>query len=154
MDLSDLQDIVQAEKAARKPTRIRCCMAAGCMSADSATVKKGLEEAVKNAGLSERVEVCGVGCMRLCSQGPFVQVDPDGPLYEKVAPAEAADIVSEIQGGKTSVKRTSQVRPFFRRQTSVVLENAGLIDPERIESYIAADGYLAYTPCEKLRPSK
>ncbi len=143
MDLGDLQEIVRSEKAARKETRIRCCMAAGCMSANSASVKKGLEEAVRSAGLSERVEVCGVGCMRLCSQGPLVQVDPEGPLYEKVALAEAAGIVSEIQGGKSSVKKGSINEPFFRRQTSVVLENAGRIDPDRIESYIAADGYLA-----------
>ena len=33
--------------------------------------------------------------------------------------------------------------PFFTKQQSVVLGNSGVIDPERIESYIAADGYLA-----------
>jgi bidirectional [NiFe] hydrogenase diaphorase subunit len=143
MELGDLQEIVQSEKAARKETRIRCCMAAGCMSANSAGVKKGLEEAVRNAGLGERVEVCGVGCMRLCSQGPLVQVDPDGPLYQKVTPDDAAGIVFEFQGGNSSVERGSTDAPFFRRQTSVVLENAGVIDPDRIESYIAADGYLA-----------
>jgi bidirectional [NiFe] hydrogenase diaphorase subunit len=142
MDLSDLQEIVESEKARRKETRIRCCMAAGCKSANSDAVKKGLESAVQNAGLSDRVEVCGVGCMRLCSQGPLVQVDPDGPLYQKVAPGDAAGIVSEIQGGESSVEKGNPDAPFFRRQASVVLENAGVIDPDRIESYIAADGYL------------
>ena len=34
-------------------------------------------------------------------------------------------------------------KPFFHRQTKIVLENSGRIDPERIEEYIAADGYRA-----------
>ena len=33
--------------------------------------------------------------------------------------------------------------PFFNRQTRIVLENSGRIDPERIEEYIARDGYSA-----------
>ena len=33
--------------------------------------------------------------------------------------------------------------PSFTRQHRIVLENSGRIDPERIEDYIAADGYLA-----------
>jgi bidirectional [NiFe] hydrogenase diaphorase subunit len=33
--------------------------------------------------------------------------------------------------------------PFFERQMKIVLENCGRIDPERIEDYIAADGYSA-----------
>ena len=32
--------------------------------------------------------------------------------------------------------------PFFERQKKIVLENSGRIDPERIEDYIAADGYV------------
>jgi bidirectional [NiFe] hydrogenase diaphorase subunit len=33
--------------------------------------------------------------------------------------------------------------PFFQRQKKIVLENSGVIDPERIEDYIAHDGYRA-----------
>ena len=33
--------------------------------------------------------------------------------------------------------------PFFTDQLSIVLANSGFVDPERIESYIAADGYQA-----------
>ena len=31
----------------------------------------------------------------------------------------------------------------LQRQKKIVLENSGKIDPERIEDYIAHDGYLA-----------
>ena len=33
--------------------------------------------------------------------------------------------------------------PFFARQQKIVLENSGVIDPEQIDDYIAADGYSA-----------
>ena len=33
--------------------------------------------------------------------------------------------------------------PFFTRQKKIVLENSGVIDPERVEEYIAVDGYSA-----------
>ncbi len=37
----------------------------------------------------------------------------------------------------------SPTLPFFARQHRIVLENSGLIDPERIEDYIAVRGYEA-----------
>ena len=90
MDLAELQEIAEQERQARKPIRIRCCVAAGCLSANAQTVKQELEAAVAAAGIDDRVEVCGVGCMRLCSRGPLVQVDPDGALYANVTPASPA----------------------------------------------------------------
>jgi bidirectional [NiFe] hydrogenase diaphorase subunit len=33
--------------------------------------------------------------------------------------------------------------PFFQRQKKIVLENSGVIDPDRIEDYVAANGYTA-----------
>ena len=48
--------------------------------------------------------------------------------------------------------------PFFTSQQKIVLENSGIIDPEQIKEYIAADGYRALvtaltemTPAEVLR---
>ena len=31
--------------------------------------------------------------------------------------------------------------PFFARQQKIVLENCGVIDPEKLDDYVAADGY-------------
>ena len=75
MVLDDLNEITAAERASHKKFTLRCCMAAGCMSSNSEAVKKALEQSVKSAGLNELVEVRGVGCMRLCCQGPLVTVD-------------------------------------------------------------------------------
>ena len=143
MVIDDLNAIAEKERAARKKTVIRCCMAAGCMSSSSDSVKKNLEQAVKDAGLSDEVEVRGVGCMKLCCEGPLVGVDPKGALYEKVTPEDVTELVNTIKGGKTKLKRGDLNHPFFKKQLSIVLANSGEIDPERIEAYIAADGYQA-----------
>ncbi len=156
MDIDDLNEIAQKERAARKRYTLRCCMAAGCISSNSKGVKEALEKAVKDAGLEDQVEVRGVGCMKLCCQGPLVQIDAQGegatieisadgqgPLYQKVTPEDAASLVATLKGGKTTVQRGDPAHPFFTKQLSIVLANSGYVDPERIESYIAADGYQA-----------
>ena len=143
MVIEDLNTIAEKERAARKKTVIRCCLAAGCMSSNSEAVKKNLEDAVKEAGLEDEVEVRGVGCMRLCCEGPLVGVDPGATLYEKVTPEDAKSLIHSLKGGKTGVKKGDLNHPFFRKQLSIVLANSGEIDPERIEAYIAADGYKA-----------
>jgi bidirectional [NiFe] hydrogenase diaphorase subunit len=143
MVIDDLNEIAEAERAGRKKYTIRCCMAAGCISSNSTAVKKALEESVKSAGLEDLVEVRGVGCMRLCCQGPLVQVDPDGALYQKVQPTDTASLIGTLQGGKTTVQCGDPNSPFFSEQFSIVLSNSGYVDPERLESYVAADGYRA-----------
>lgn len=146
MTLNELQEIKEAELAARKKTTIRCCMAAGCTSQGSGDLLKNLKEAVKEAGAEDEIEVRGVGCMRLCCEGPLAQADQDegkSPLYQKVEPSDAKAIVAAVQDGTIAKLQTGDPeQPFFAKQMSVVLGNSGEIDPERIESYIAADGYL------------
>ncbi len=144
MTLTELKEIKEAERASRRKTTIRCCMAAGCASQGSGELLENLRAAVKEAGAGDEVEVRGVGCMRLCCQGPLAQADPDGPLYEKLEAGDAGAIVTAATGGDAAGLRTGDPRqPFFTGQRSIVLGNCGVIDPERLESYIAADGYSA-----------
>ena len=156
MVIDDLIEIAEKERASRKKHVVRCCMAAGCMSSNSKGVKEGLDQAVKEAGLEDQVEVRGVGCMKLCCQGPLVQVDSaaegatveistmgQGPLYQRVTPENAASLIGTLKGGKTQVQTGDPKDPFFTEQFSIVLANSGIVDPERIESYIEAEGYQA-----------
>ena len=143
MILNDLVEIKERELATRKKIVLRCCMAAGCMSSDSKGVKEQLEKAVAEAGLKEEVEVRGVGCMKLCCEGPLVQADPKNSLYVKVTAQNAPSIIAALKGGKADVAQADPNSAFFTKQLSIVLANSGVVDPERIESYIAADGYHA-----------
>jgi bidirectional [NiFe] hydrogenase diaphorase subunit len=141
MDHADLLALAEKERRSQVPCRIRCCLAGGCLSANSQSVKEELTKAVAAAGLEDRVQVVGVGCMRLCSQGPLVQIDPGEALYQKLAPVDAPSIVASLNGGQATAQRGDPRHPFFAKQMPVALENCGIVDPERIESYIAANGY-------------
>lgn len=154
MVIDELMEIAEKERAARKRCVVRCCMAAGCLSSGSKGVKEALEKAVRAAGLESTVEVRGVGCMKLCCQGPLVQIDEqqpgatvelsgpaEGPLFLKVTAESAASVIGTLAGGTTEVQRGDPKHPFFTGQCSIVLANSGHVDPERIESYICAEGY-------------
>ncbi|MBD2136274.1 NADH-quinone oxidoreductase subunit NuoF [Anabaena sp. FACHB-1237] len=146
MELNELLEIAKAEHSQAKPIQIRCCTAAGCLSSHSQEVKDNLEASVKAAGLEGQVQVYGVGCMRLCCQGPLVEVEnlenpAETKLYEKVTPQDAVKIVAEVEGEETDLQKGDLHQPFFAGQLPIVLENSGKVDPERIQSYIAAKGY-------------
>ena len=44
-------------------------------------------------------------------------------------------------------RRTGPAAAYLGKQKRIVLENCGDIDPERIEDYLARDGYQALTKC-------
>jgi bidirectional [NiFe] hydrogenase diaphorase subunit len=149
MDITELREIAREERDRQKSIRIHCCTAAGCLSSGSAAVKKGLETAVREAGLAEEVEVCSVGCMKFCGRGPLVEVvrtadtngKPQNILYEAVTAEDTNSIVATLEGGETTAIQGDFNDPFFTYQRPIVLENSGKIDPERIEEYIAVGGY-------------
>ena len=131
MIFSDLIQTKEKELAARKRIVLRCCMAAGCMSSNSKGVKEQLVNAVAAADLQNEVEVRGVGCLRLCCEGPLVQADPQNALYIRVTAENAPSIVAALKGGKANVAQTDPQAAFFNKQLSVVLANSGMVDPER-----------------------
>ena len=59
-------------------------------------------------------------------------------LYKRVAAADATEILDSLEGAPVSRLHCPTDVPFFQRQKKIVLENSGVIDPERIEDYIAA----------------
>jgi bidirectional [NiFe] hydrogenase diaphorase subunit len=81
--------------------------------------------------------------MKLCCEGPLVQADPQAALYVKVTPANALSIIAALKGEKTNVAQADPASAFFAKQLSIVLANSGVVDPERIESYVAREGYQA-----------
>ena len=83
------------------------------------------------------------------------QVLPDEILYAGVRPEDAAAIVGEhLKQGRPVTRLLfdpagtrkyfpAGVTPTHRKQLRLVLRNCGLIDPERIDDYLARDGYAA-----------
>src|SRR5215472_55802 len=146
MTLEELEEIGRRERAAQEgfQQHVNVCVAAGCLSCQSDAVKDALSNEVASRDGGKRCQVKGVGCMGLCAEGPLVSTS-DGQLYQHVAPSDAAEIVESLDAKPVARLHCPTDVPFFERQKKIVLENSGEIDPERIEEYIARDGYLALT---------
>src|SRR5579872_349777 len=134
MTAETLRQMRQAEldRQSGLKNRISCCTVAGCLSAGAGKVRVALQE---HAG--DGIEVCGTGCMGLCSQGPLVHNSATGAIYAEVKPADAPAIVDGSYQGKTLTPED----PFFAGQRRLILANSGKTDPERIADYIAQGGY-------------
>lgn len=140
MTPDDLKKVAQTELERQQQSKgqVRVCMAAGCLSCQSDKLKDSLDASVKAKGLS--LDVKPVGCMGLCAQGPLVLTEPDHKLYQNVQPDHVHDILSGGAPTHGAVKSDLNA-PFFSRQRKIVLENCDRINPDRIEEYIAVDGY-------------
>jgi bidirectional [NiFe] hydrogenase diaphorase subunit len=145
MTLDELREIAETERKAQAafPHRVCICTAAGCLSSGADEVAKALKQEVAEAGMRNEVHVKTVGCMGLCSAGPLVSDETGGGLYANVKLDDAADIIRGLEGESTGLQQCPTDAPFFQRQKKIVLENSGRIDPERIEDYIAHEGYMA-----------
>ncbi|MEY3403489.1 MAG: NADP-reducing hydrogenase subunit HndC, partial [Cyanobacteriota bacterium] len=160
MELNELLEIAEKQLSERKSVEIRCCTAAACLSSDSQAIKDNLEAVIKADNLQDTVQVTAVGCMRLCCQGPLVQVENwanplKSKLYEKVTPANAPEIIRGLNGEVINLQEGDLNQPFFSRQLPIVLENSGKIDPERIQAYIGSEGYQAlYQVLREMKPTE
>jgi bidirectional [NiFe] hydrogenase diaphorase subunit len=145
---SEELELISRETRRRReetPRELNVCMAAGCLSLHSDMIKMALEKEVQRTGA--RCRVRGVGCMGLCSLGPLVSSEPGGILLKSVSDSDAGEIVACLDASGPERLRCSREQPFFQRQTSIVLENSGKVDPEKIDEYVAAGGYQALLQC-------
>ena len=137
-------------------TSVMLCGGTGCIAGHSLKLKKALDEEIKLRGLENEIIIVLTGCNGFCAQGPVMTVYPDNIFYEKVTVADVPVVVEEhfIKGRpverllyKEPVKKQTiplmKDIPFFSLQVLRALRNKGLIDAEKIDEYIARDGYEA-----------
>src|SRR5438309_11736565 len=144
MTTEELDQIAETEREQQShfTQRVNVCVAAGCLSCQSQSVKDALDKEVAQRSTKDHCQVKGVGCMGLCSEGPLVSTS-NGVLYKKVEAGDGAPTIGSLEGSPVSRLVCPTDVPFFQRQQKIVLENSGVIDPDRIEDYIAANGYTA-----------
>ena len=114
------------------------------IAAGAEKVKKALE----NENISAEISI--TGCIGMCYLEPIVDIYSDsGELTRlvQVAESDAANIADFINSGdKEAVKKlivTDEDNEFLEKQTRIALRNCGIINPEEIDAYLAADGYTA-----------
>ncbi|MGX7242594.1 NADH-quinone oxidoreductase subunit NuoF [Enterococcus raffinosus] len=135
---------------------ILVCAGTGCISSKSGEFVEALKEELAKHELTEKINIVKTGCFGLCAQGPIVIIYPEAVFYHQVQPKHAKKIVSDhLVKGKLVEKllyhdnETKEIinklmdTPFYHKQKRVALRNCGRINPEKIEEYIAFDGYQA-----------
>ena len=139
----------ELEQRSRYPVRVKVCCSTACQSAGAGATLEQINEHLEASRSTADVQVVPTGCMGPCSMGPLVRVEHrtgEATLYGHVLPEDAVHVVTgHLAGGPavSSEKAIDESIPFFARQKRVVLANAGKIDPDRIEDYIAEGGYRA-----------
>ncbi len=136
-------------------SHLMICGGTGCHASGSIAVKEALVRALEKHELTEEIKIVETGCNGFCAMGPLMVVQPDGVMYVLIKPEDIEELVSEHLVKGRVLKRliykepvtkeeipTMQEIPFFAHQELRVLRNRGLIDPEKIDEYIARDGYL------------
>lgn len=136
------------------------CGGTGCNAADSMAVLSEFRKVIADKGLDKEVRIIQTGCRGFCAMGPVVMVYPEGIFYCQVQTKDVNQLVEEtlIKGRVVEqllFKESDNHKalpyykdmPFYAKQRRIVLENCGIIDPERIDEYIARDGYKALEKC-------
>lgn len=129
------------------------CGGTGCIASGTLKIKDALEVELKKLNLLDEIIVVMTGCNGFCAEGPVMAVQPDGIFYQGLTEKEIPKLVEEhfLKGrpyqklmhkpnGDLPIPKMSDI-PFFGKQRLIVLKNRGLIDPEKIDDYIARDGY-------------
>ncbi len=135
---------------------VMLCGGTGCIASGGLKIKDALESELRKRGIAEEIHVIVTGCNGFCAQGPIMTVYPEGIFYQKLTVDDIPHLVEEhfIKGrpvqrlmyheaGKKDAVPVMNDIPFFNLQVLRALRNKGLIDAEKIEDYIARDGYMA-----------
>ena len=137
---------------------IYCCHSTGCKSSGSDDILDLIKNIIAEKQIEDKIRVVATGCMGLCAQGPLIRVEIKGKkdaLFKRVDLKITQAIMDKYvipaleSKGSFSIPESlaqnvlSLELPFFTRQKKVVLKNAGHIDPEDIQEYMAHGGYLA-----------
>ena len=169
-DLDSLNDVRQAglQRLFKDQPRIAVGMGTCGVGNGAQSVFDAIAAALVEKGVDAMLDP--VGCFGFCAAEPLVNVMiPGQPLviYRNMTPADIPHLIDELAEGRLSMVKamcriedwdhlTGQVLygrglseiplwneiPFFRGQLKVVLRNCGLINPERLEDYIAVGGYF------------
>jgi NADH-quinone oxidoreductase subunit F len=138
--------------------QLQLCGGSACLANHSFEVYQALDEELKKHGLDQEIELVTTGCNGFCDTGPLLIVKPDNIYYNHLKVENIPHLVEEHFMKGRPVKEMMFIPPseeeflpklselsFFKKQILVALRNRGLIDAEKIDDYIARNGYMALT---------
>lgn len=139
------------EKALSELTQKKCeinvCMGTACLSNGSKAIyDKLLQKAQENGNVCQ---VRCVGCRGLCARGPLVGITDTQKQISTLEDAkiEQTDNIYRLsfcqheEPSEFPLKKIDRSSPFFTKQTKIVLEQSGYVNPDSIEDYVLKGGY-------------
>jgi NADH-quinone oxidoreductase subunit F len=137
-------------------SHVLVCTGGGCIASGALAVSAAFIKELEDQGLKDEVRVVETGCLGPCANGPVALVYPDGVFYQNIKIEDVHEVVEEhllkgrvvdrlishAPGTDKSAAEMGDIE-FFNRQVKIVLRNSGIIDPLRIDEYIAREGYQA-----------
>lgn len=90
------------------------------------------------------------GCVGMCHLEPIVDVYDEDQMYRfvHVQPDQIESIMQDLADSESLIK--AEDTHILEGQKRIVLRNCGVINPERIEDYLAIGGYSAYEACKEM----
>jgi len=134
------------------------------VSSDSLSMERGaaavferLEEEIKRFGLQDEISLTMVGDIGRHDAVPMVIVYPEAVIYGPIKPSDVPFLVEEhLYKGRIAAGLQAPAQELTGRiawisaragtlpaEQRIVLERAGIIDPNSIEDYILHEGYTA-----------
>ena len=158
--IEDLEEIANKKKCTEQSCKdeLRICIGSSCAALGSQEMQKSLTKKVKEKELQTKCKVKGVGCNGLCSAAIMVssydKSNNKEVIYGGIETTDEDRLLDLVEKGiELSDRLLDTNTPFFTQQKKIVLENAGIIDPNDIDDYIAHDGYRAlFTVLEEMTP--
>ncbi|MBM3295963.1 MAG: hydrogenase, partial [Candidatus Aminicenantes bacterium] len=157
MTARDLQSLIDEHVRVRKSEKktVLTVSSGTCGQArGSVKVIRSLRRALKDLKLENKVQVKVTGCHGFCEAEPNIIIFPDNIFYQKVAPRDGRNIVTQTVLKKKVLPHLLYVDPgtgkaetkesgigFYRKQKRIVLGDNALIDPENIGDYFSVGGY-------------
>lgn len=159
--IEDVKIRLAGAEAPKGVKHVLVCGGTGCTSSSSPLIVTKFKELIRQNGIDDKVKVVRTGCFGLCENGPIVIVYPEGTYYNRVTVDDVEEIVREDliadrpverlfhkpHSENETVEKTLPKINFYKKQKRIALRNCGVIDPEKIEEYIALDGYQALAKC-------
>ncbi|MBQ8576314.1 MAG: NADH-quinone oxidoreductase subunit NuoF [Clostridia bacterium] len=114
------------------------------IAAGAAKVYSAIEAVVGSSA-----ELTITGCIGMCFLEPIVDIYDGENLVKrlvKVQPSDAQKIIDFVNGNSDAVNDieiSADDKDFLLKQTRIALRHCGVINPEKIDEYVADDGYKA-----------
>ena len=165
----ELKNVQKRFKAGRDPKKpsVTICGGTGCLAYGTKKLIDSFREELAKRNLTDKIDFRTSGCHGFCERGPMVVIGPENIFYQRVGLGDAAEIIDKTLLKGEVIDRLLYVDPatgekivheeevpFYKKQTRLVFGLNFKIDPQKLEDYLAIDGYSALGKALTMKPEE